>query len=339
MKKYVMEASPLGPSRKVKAAIRKAAKEINTPPDEARARLERLFLSKYGCSPDSLLFANSVKELCFVICRCLRPKKILIVGPAVEIYQEAAQATTAVITSLPGSEESFFFPDLRELLEKAEGTDLIFIANPNRISGKVISVAVLNQVLAALSLKNCMIVIDESLIEFSADEGCIRKAAACSNIIVIRTTAYYFGLPGLELASAVANPHIIRSLRPGLQSHPGIPAMEAARAALRDKSYRRAAEKFMKEEKGLIRKAVSRIPGVVMHDSDTNVFLLQAAGLAEEIALRSGRAGLAVERCSDIEGLNDTYLRISAMRHDHNLKLVKLLNRISLEHAEKGGIG
>ncbi|MBI5074216.1 MAG: aminotransferase class I/II-fold pyridoxal phosphate-dependent enzyme [Nitrospirae bacterium] len=335
MKRYYFGTNPLGPSRKVKAAIRKAAKAINAPCDETRARLERLFFSKYGVDKESILFSNSLKELLFVICRRLRPRKILIVGPALGIYQEAALASSAVIKNVSGSEESFFFPDLKELVEKAEGCDLIFFANPNRVSGKAISVTVLNQMLAALSLKNCVTVIDESLMDFAEGEGCIRSAVGSSHLIVLRTTAYYFGLPGLELACAVAIPKVIESLRPGLLSHPGIPAMEAARTALKDKSYSRSTEQFMKEEKKLLRKAIGTLPGMVIYDSDTNIFLLKAADPAEEIACKAERAGLAVERCSGIDGLNDTFLRISVMKHDHNLKLIKLLKGMSAESEGK----
>lgn len=344
IKKYIMEMSPLGPSRKVKAAIRKAAKDINTLPDETRERLERLFLSKYGCGPESLLFANSLKELLFVICQSLQPKKILIVGPALNTYRDAAQATNAVIVSISGREENSFTTDLKELVEKAEGCDLIFIANPNRISGKALSATALTEVIDALSLKDRVTVIDESLIEFTGDEGCIRRAANpeqlsgdganSSNIIVIRTTAYYFGLPGLELAFAVAGPKMIESLRLGLHSDPSILAIEAARTAFKDKAYRKLSEQFMKEEKRLCKKAVSRLPGMVIYDSDTNILLLKAADLAAEIALKADRAGLAVEQCSDIDGLNGQFLRISVMKHDHNLKLIKLLHGISLEKAE-----
>ena len=333
--KYVMETSPLGPSRKVKAAIRKAVKDINTLPGDGQTRLERLFLSKYGAGNKSILFANSLKELLFLICRRLHPKRILIVGPTLNIYQEAAQASGAVIESISGREQNVFSPDLQELIEKAEGCDLVFIANPNRISGKVLSETVLKQVLEALSMKDCVTVIDESLIEFAGDEGFIRIAANSSNIIILRTTASYFGLPGLELACAVAAPKVIEFLRPGLHSDPSILAVEAARTAFKDKSYRKLSDQFMKEEKRLLRKAISRMPGMVMYESDTNILLLKAAHLAPEIARRADQAGLAVELCSDIDGLNDQFLRISVMKHDHNLKFIKLLNGISLEKAEK----
>jgi len=342
MKKYVLETSPLGPSRKVKAAVRKAVKDINSPPGELLARLERLFLSKYGVSSECLLFANSLKELLFSICRGLRPKKVIIVGPALHLYQEAALASGAVLVSLCGDEGNFFLPDMQALVEKAEGCDLIFIANPNRISGMALSETVLKRLLSALALKDCITVIDESLMEFVEDDGIRRAsnsrlagAANNSRVIVLRTTACYFGLPGLELAWAIAGPRMIASLRPGICSEPSIPAVEAARTALKDASYRRAVEKFMKEEKALYRKAVYTISGMTMYDSDSNVFLLKAGDLAIEIARRSEWAGPAVELCSDIGDLSGRLLRISVMKHDHNIKFIKLLKRLSNEKAGK----
>ena len=74
---------------------------------------------------------------------------------------------------------------------------------------------------------------------------------------------------------------------------------------------------------------------MVMYDSDTNIFLMKAADLSMEIALKADRAGLAVESCSAIDGLSDAFLRISVMKHDHNLKLIKLLNGMNREKADK----
>ena len=326
--------NPLGPSRKVKAAIRKAVKDVNTFPGDGLVRLERLFLSKFGTGSECLLLANSLRELLIAVCRGLRPKKVLIVGPAPTSYREAALASGAIIESLCGREENFFLPDLHDLVEKAGCCDLVFIANPNRISGMALSETVLKQVLAALSLKDSITVIDESLIEFAEDEGFIRRAASGSGLIVLRTSACYYGLPGLELAWAVADPKIIASLRPELQSEPCIPAIAAVRTALRDKAYRRVTKQYMLEEKRLLRKAIGSLPGMVMYDSNTNLFLLHAADMAAEIARRADWAGPAVASCSDIEGLGGQFLRIAVMKHEHNLKLVKLLKGLNL--AEKG---
>lgn len=334
MKRYYFGTNPLGPSRKVKAAIRKAAKDINTPPDDIRRRLERLLLSKYGADDKNVLFANSLKELIFIICRGLQPGKVLIAGPALNIYREAAEGSGAVIEALSGTEEDAFSPDLLKLIEKAEGSDLVMIANPNRVSGKVLSEAVLTELLSALSMKDCITLVDESLMDFVGDDGCLRRAVSSRSIVVLRTTACYYGLPGLELAFAVGGAMMIESLRRGILGEPSIPAMEAARTALKDRSYRRVTGQFMNDEKRLLSRAISRMPGLLLYDSDTNIFLLKAGDLSVEISRKAVLSGLAVETCSDSDMLDDRFLRISVMKHEHNRMFIKLLNEVSQGRAE-----
>src|SRR5512135_240328 len=99
---------PLGPSNKVKAAIRKAAKDINHRPDAAIARLERLFSSRFGLADDRILFGNSVRELVCLISAVVRPKRVLIVGPAPRLYEEAASKTGAEILYCDSAEDSRF---------------------------------------------------------------------------------------------------------------------------------------------------------------------------------------------------------------------------------------
>lgn len=331
-----MEASPLGPSRKVKAAIRKAIKDINPSSSDGCDRFRRLLTSKFGIGPDNILFANSVRELLFSIVLSLKPKKVLIVEPALNIYREAALAAGAIVESLCGTEENLFLPDMQTLVEKAEGADLVFLANPNRIVGNALSDVVLKEVFAVLSLKDCMTVVDESLIEFTGYGGCIDRTVSNGNVMAIRSTACYYGLPGLELAWAIAAPNTIVSLRRELRSEPGVLSFSAAGTAIKDKAYRRATAQFMVEEKMLFGKAAGRLQGVVLFNSDTNVILLKAPGKAVDIADRAGRAGLAVQLCEDIDGLSDAWLRISVMKHDHNLKLIRLMLEISDEKAGKG---
>ena len=335
-KKYVMEASPLGPSRKVREAIRKAIKEINPSSSEGCERLERLLSSKLGIGPDNILFANSIKELLFAITRSLKPKKVLIVGPALNVYREAVMAAGAVVESLCGSEEHFFLPDIRILVEKAAGVDLIVVANPSRIVGNALSDAVLSELLDALALKNCFTVIDESLVEFSGCGGCISRAVSSGSVIVLRSSAYYYGLPGLELAWALSNLTVTASLRQEVRCEPGVLSFAAAATAMKDKAYQRSTEQFMVVEKIRFGKTVGRIPGMVLFNSDTNVLLLRAPGMAADIADRAGRAGLAVQLCGEIDGLSESYLRISVMKHEHNLMLIRLMLEISHEKAGKG---
>ena len=57
------------------------------------------------------------------------------------------------------------------------------------------------------------------------------------------------------------------------------------------------------------------------------VLLLRLPDRSEEFAKKAGAAGLAVLACEDIEGLDKSFLRLSIMRHELNLKCIGMLKR------------
>jgi len=318
---------PLGPSNKVKAAIRRAVKEINGRPDAAIGRLERLFSSKFGIADDRIFFANSVRELVNIVVRARGPKSVLIVGPALRLYEEEASKTGAEAIYLDSSEESGFAVDAEKIIKKFDGVDLVFVSNPNRISGRSVDGAALSRVLEISAQKGLFVVIDESLIEFTGEDS-FDHVAAAGNVITIRTTAHFYGLPGLELAYAVSDQPLIRQLRKVKDCGLNLLSVEAARTALRDKTYAKLTRRFIAGEKELLAKELGKVAGVTYYDSDSNVYLVKVERPGERILDSFLRSGLLIKDCSDIAGLGKSFLRLSVMSHDRNLKLLRLLKTL-----------
>ena len=333
MRKYLFGISPLGPSRKVKAAIRKATGKINRGTDEARERFERMLFSRCGVREESVLLGSSLKELVYIVFRALKPAGVLIIGPAVDDYREAALSTGAAVETFCSRGEGQFLPDLESLKAEAGKCDLLVLANPNRITGRALADGMLSELLDIVSQQGRTLVIDESFIEFIPDQGCVRRAVQEGNLIVLRTTAYYYGMAGLELAYAVSSPAIIRELRKECCGELNLLSIEAALTALKDKAYRRASERFIAEEKRLLRRGISRIPGSRIYDTDTHVMLIRLADHADEVVRIAEQQGLAVESCSEISYLGSSFIKVSVMKHDHNLKTIRLLNRVCAEKA------
>jgi len=336
VRKYLFGTSPLGPSRKVKAAIRKATGKINSGTDEARERFERMLFSQSGVRKESVLLGSSLMELLDIVFRALKPARVLIIGPAIDDYREAALSTGAAVETFCSKEDRQFLPDLEALKAEAGKCDLLLLANPNRITGRALADGVLSELLDIISRQGRTLVIDESFIEFVPDQGCVRRAAQEGNLIVLRTTAYYYGMPGLELAYAVSSPVMIRELRKERCGDLNLLAIEAAQTAMKDKGYRRLSALFMEEEKRLLSRVISRLPEIRMYDSDTQVILIHMADHVADIAQSAEQQGLAVASCSMIDCLGSSYLRVSIMKHEHNLKFANLLKRIVAERAEKG---
>ena len=315
--------NPLGPSKKVKAAIRKASKHVSNYPDSSANKLNKLFQSKYSIPESNLLFAGSLKELLFLLPSVFKPERVFISGPAPEVYEQASVLFGAktTITTPVGSPGVISETDL--IKQKTAG-DFLFIANPNRITGRYIRS--IDEAVTHASERGAAVVIDEALLEFTGAEGFPLDRLNHDNIITLRTTANFHGLPGLELAYALSSALTIARLRAVKHSSLNLLAVEAARTALRDKTYRKAAHEYMTREKNIIIKALGKNKNIRLYESDANVFLITFQVPAEKVLSALERAGFLIGRCTSTSGLSGEFLRFSVMKHEHNLKFVRILS-------------
>ncbi|MDA8240256.1 MAG: aminotransferase class I/II-fold pyridoxal phosphate-dependent enzyme [Nitrospiraceae bacterium] len=318
---------PLGPSRKVRAAIRKAVRGVGTSADIAVRRLERLFLSKFGIPADRVLFASSLRELTGLLLSVLDAKKVVIAGGFKGLYGEDTAGTAMEVNYFNAGEDSGFVLDLDRLMQAAGGADLLIVANPDRVTGKLIDEGVFSRLRDLADRRGLRLAVDESLIEFSG----IGIGPACGgkeNIVTLRTTANYYGLPGLELAYAVSGHETVAKMRRRKCSGLNTLSVEAARAAFKDAMYRKQVEHFLLEEKRSLSRALEKAGGVTFLGSDSNVYLLKLLKRPEQFAAALARAGFFVQDCSAVDGFGEAFLRMSVLGHDKNVKLARLMRSL-----------
>jgi threonine-phosphate decarboxylase len=319
--------SPLGPSNKVKASVRKAIKKINSGPCEDCAFLKRLFESKFGLSPENMLFANSLKELLYLVPDVLKPKKVLIVGPALNIYEEASQAAGAEVSYINAMETD----GLSLIHENSNDKDLVFLANPNRIAGKMIPREKIIEAIAVMKSAGPHFVIDESLIDFAGSYDYLNDILHKGNLTILRTTAFFYGMPGLELAYAVSSPEIIDLCRKNKHWEINPLTVQATVTAFKDSVYIKASKQFMLREKMMIIRRLNKIEWIKIYDTDSNIILIKINTNSDGVAQKLRRAGLEIKDCGEIKGLDRSYLRISVMKHENNLKLISVLSSLKLD--------
>jgi len=312
--------SPLGPSCKVKAALRKAVKNLNDFPDAEINKLSRFFLSKYGIDENRIIFGNSISELLSVITTAFRPKKALIAGPALGIYGSALSACSARIDQLVFDENTGFSIDTEALIKAAGNADIVFIANPNRVTGSMYDRKKLYE---ALTHIDAPVVIDESLVEFTADDPFILDR---DNIIILRTTAFFYGMPGLETAYAVSSCTMIEKMLKGTVFGINILAAVAARAAMKDKIYRKNTINFISHENKKIMNLFKKNSGIISNGSDSNMFLIRIQNDQNKFCDAMLKKGFLIRDCSDIQGLGSDFIRLSVMKHEYNKKFMKILS-------------
>jgi threonine-phosphate decarboxylase len=316
---------PLGPSKKVKAAIRKAVRNLGIRPDSGSADLRKFFRTKFAVAEDAVVFANSLREILQLIPAVFRPGKILIAGPALNIYGDAAHDFGAEFVHINIGDAPWFETSAGSIMQHLEGSDLLFIARPNRVTGRLMERSDFVRIIENASEKNAFVVVDESLIEFTDDAGLVDEIPNRKNLIILRTTANYYGLPGLELACAVASPELTAKLSAKRTGDVNMLAAEAAKTAYKDKAYRRLTREFMEREKRLVAGVSKKMDKVIFYDTHSNVFLAKLDCPETNVIDALARAGFLVNDCGDIEGLGADYLRLSVMSHDRNLKLLRIL--------------
>ncbi len=313
---------PLGPSGRVKAALRKAIKEIGVSPEAALKRLERFFLSKYGIPADNLLFANSLGELvgCFL---SSRPRKNIVVAGALPgLYGEVIPGASAESRYLLSGSLPPFAADPGGMLEAAGGADVVIVSNPDRTTGRLQDNGLMSALCDMAAKGKLELVIDETLMEFTGREGI---AARKENVTTLRTTANYYGLPGLELAYAVSGAERIAEMRKRRCSAPNRLSIEAARTALGDGAYKREVQRFLDEEKRLLARTFGRDRRFTFFGSDSNVYILGCQGWGEHHSVSLLRKGFIVREHRPAEGSEMPLLRMSLLSHDRNVKLGRLI--------------
>lgn len=316
--------SPLGPSRKVKTAVRKAIKKSGSYPDAELERLRRLLSSKYVLSGSGILFSGSLEDLIYLVPAIIKPRRTLVVGPSNGVYEKASLNSGSAVSCVVGEGSSFFVADPGEIRDNLDGIDLLFIANPNRITGNLTHKQTLTDILKYASDKGIVSVVDESLIEFSGDDSFCGELICDDNVIVLRTTAYYYGLAGLEFAYAVSSPATIDRLAGDRKPQVSILAVEAAIAALKDRSYKRLLQEFIGNEKRRLIRALDRVDGIDCSDTDSNMVLIRMASPGETLRALDA-AGFSCGIVRDAQNRPAGVIGVSVMEHDKNLKFMRTL--------------
>jgi len=308
--------------------VRKAVRRINNGSLTEMAGLERLFKSKFGISPENLLFANSLKELIYLLPAVLKPARVLIAGPALDIYEDAARSAGAEVSYISAVGADGFGVDIAGIKEIVNDGDLIFLANPNRVTGRLVPGEMLREMSTLKSCGHAHFVIDEALMDFAGPDDCCNDLIQ-GNITILRTTANYYGVPGLALAYAFSSPEIIRSYEKKRHWEINLLSIEAARTAYKDSTYDKAIKQYVSAEKKTIFRMLRKIDWIRVYETDTNIFLAKIDKDPEEVAGKLRRADLDIRDCGDIKGLDRSFFRISVMKHENNLKLISVLKSLN----------
>jgi len=324
--------NPLGPPRSARRAFTKSYAEISHYPHLEGSDLREALARRHGLNPEKVLLGNGSAQLIYLICRALRPKSALVVHPAFCEYAHALELVGCAVRSYRlSADEEFRFcltklePELRREL------DLIFLANPNSVTGGLVPRSEIEE-LASLALrKRFFLVIDEAFIDFIEEESANRLLRANPYLIILRSLTKYYGLPGLRIGYLLGNEKIVRLL--AHQQEPwsvNLPAQRVALACLGDEGFKSRTNRWLQGERKFLLKGLRRIPGLLPYPSRANFILVGCdRSPASEVRAFLLQRKILIRVCDSFLGLGKNFFRVAVRRRNDNRRLLKGLEEFT----------
>ena len=262
--KVASNENPLGPSPAALAALPAALPALNLYPDAGGFALRRALATRYGLELAQVALGNGSNDLLYqlVLATCEPTDEVLSHQYGFLSYRLSAQVAGRPFVAAPVTAD--LACDVDALIAAiTPRTKLVVLGTPNNPTGSIVTTAGMSRVLAALPAR-ALLVIDEAYAEYAAQWPEVDHADGLAllrddrRVVVLRTFSKIYGLAGLRVGFAAADPRVIDVLnRVGRTFHVSSLAQVGAVAALDDREHvarsarhgRAAIERFQREIK------------------------------------------------------------------------------------------
>ncbi|HEY3597593.1 MAG TPA: histidinol-phosphate transaminase [Paraburkholderia sp.] len=238
--KLASNENPLGMPESAQRAMAQAASELGRYPDSNAFELKAALSAHYGVPADWITLGNGSNDILEIAAHAIveKSQSVIYSQYAFAIYALATQGVGARSIVVPATH---YGHDLDAMLAAiADDTRLIFVANPNNPTGTFVDGPTLDAFLAKVP-PHVVVVLDEAYTEYLAADkrydsiGWVRRYP---NLLVSRTFSKAFGLAGLRIGFAIAQPELTDLLNRLRQPfNVNTLAQAAAVAALNDKPF------------------------------------------------------------------------------------------------------
>ena len=182
------------------------------------------------------LYPGSNRALHYATLAFTNAQKPLVVGaPGFPVCEQAARLHERPVCQIPLLADGEH--NVSAMLEAGAG-GLIYVANPNNPTGSVTPHDALLRLIhgAANLTQQAVVLVDEAYVEFSDEPSMIAALREHPNLVVTRTFSKIYGLAGLRIGYAVAQPELLNRIHTQPAHDVPAPAAAAALACLADEA-------------------------------------------------------------------------------------------------------
>jgi cobalamin biosynthetic protein CobC len=250
------------------------------PEPEAIARIEAVAAKAYGVADGSMVASVPGTQLLISLLPRLFPHaSVAILGPTYGEYARSFEAGGSRVVGV-------------STLDALADAPCAIICNPNNPDGQRFDADRLLE-LARKRAGNGLLVVDESFADLEGEGLSLAPHLPLAGVLVLRSLSKSYGLGGVRLGFALADPAIVATIRAALGPWPvSGPAIEIGVRALSDRAWLEAAKRQFTQNvtrlDGMLREAGLTVLG------GTLLFRLAECPEAGVLYQRLGEAGILV---------------------------------------------
>lgn len=332
---FSSNVNPAGPSPRVVSRLlqlTKDARALARYPEPDCSSLARAIAAHLHMDPKCVIVANGSAALLDVALRGLRPKRCLLPIPAFSEYARALNGADIECHFFPLIPEDNFRLDADAFVTASDkrGCDFWILSNPHNPSGIALAAQEALELVETARKRGVTVLLDEAFVDYCLEISVSGAAVNFRNLVVLRSLTKFYGLAGLRVGFALANPDSAERLRLQVPSWPvsGL-AITAAIEALSDVEHAHATLSSCRSERDWLCNELQAL-GLRIFPSFANFLLLclpPAAPSATSLRdLLIAQHKIVIRDCSSYQGLGDgRYFRIAVRDRGANERFIEAL--------------
>jgi histidinol-phosphate aminotransferase len=186
-------------------------------PEHAYNTLREAIAAETGARPDQVLPGHGIQALILTLVRAFvgAGERVVVPAPTYGLYAQASRVAGARVETVPSPSPELGL-DLERVAAAVHRTAarLVWICDPNNPTGLRLGAAEWQAFLDAVG-PDCVVIADEAYMDYVPPAERLRReedVAAGRRVIVLRTFSKIFGLAGLRLGYALADPRLVHWL-------------------------------------------------------------------------------------------------------------------------------
>ena len=297
----------------------------NRYPDPHQKNLKRRLAEIKGVPVEKIFIGNGSDEPIDLVFRLFcepRRHNAVSIAPTYGMYKVAAAINDVQMREV--QLEPGFTLDAEKLLAAAdENTRLLFLCSPNNPSGNCFPKKEIEKVIRRF---NGIVILDEEYIDFAGQPGFLSELDEYPNLVILQTLSKAWGMAGLRLGLAFAQPLIVDTLsRVKYPYNINVVTQKIVLEQLRKSPDAQIAE--IVSERGRVLEGLAKNPVIrKIHPTDAN-FVLVEVDEPRTIYDRLIGAGIIVRDRSRIKGCEGC-LRITIGTPEENDRLLETLKKL-----------